>query len=162
LVLARLSGTRLQSLANQTILSIQENPKMNSLVGLTLERVLCESAIGGVETMPSADPWTQYGPAGILLAAFSGAIAILFRWASPLVAEWIKSRIALTDSVRKTHEETAAANSIRFEQILTTFAQIQAHFEHSDKRIDKIYRVIRSNCGRGEEDSDEEITETAK
>ncbi|RPI73828.1 MAG: hypothetical protein EHM42_15950 [Planctomycetaceae bacterium] len=52
--------------------------------------------------------------------------------------------------MRKSHEETAAANSIRFEQI-------QKHFEHVDGRVDKIYEVIKHNCGKGLLESDSEM-----
>jgi len=86
-------------------------------IGLQVERLLTESAIGGIETMPPVDAWSQYGPAGILLLAFSGAITVLFRWASPLVADWIRSRIALTDAVRKSLEETSASNALRWELV---------------------------------------------
>jgi len=130
-------------------------------IGLQMERLLTESAIGGVDTMTPVDPWTQYGPAGILLLAFSGAITVLWRWAAPLIAAWVLSRVALTDAVRRTHEETSAANELRFRQSLETFQQIQKHVEHLDKRVDRIAHVIGGNCGKGEMlDSDDEIKST--
>jgi hypothetical protein len=114
-------------------------------IGLQVERLLSEAAIGGVETMPPVDAWQQYGPAGILLAAFAGAIAILFRWASPLVADWIRSRIALTDAVRKSLEETSAANALRWELV-----------EQNQRAILEVSRLMWDRMHRycGKEDSD--------
>ena len=125
---------------------------------LTISRTLTTAVLTQAAPMPQADPWTQYGPAGALLTAFAIALTAIFRWAGPLVSSWVTSRIALTDSVRKTHEETAVETRMRIEQIFETMEKIQTHIEHNDKRIDRIAHVIAGNCGRGESlDSDDEI-----
>ena len=114
-------------------------------IGLQVERLLTESAIGGVETMPPVDLWSQYGPAGILLAAFFGAITVLFRWAAPLVSAWVLSRVALTDAVRKSLEETSAANALRWELV-----------EQNQRAILEVSRLMWERMHRfcGKEDSD--------
>jgi hypothetical protein len=145
---------RLQFPQNQTTIFRQGAETMNALA-INLERMLCESAISGVDTMPTPDPWTQYGPAGALLVAFTMGITVLFRWAAPLVSAWVLSRVALAESMRKTHEDTAAENRLRFESI-------ERHIGAMHERLDKIGHKIKENCARAAEDSDDELTEAAK